>query len=278
MDHRGTDDDRRDDGGGIIFRPTEHERNLEELQSAQARLRNDLIPKIARIGTGLLGSPLLYPWRDEIARKVEQVLNLLVDLHTRLGVLLLTGPLPITLWRTADEWTQIRSRTSSVAGDLGATNREVHVRWKGAAADAYHSIIPAHVAAANRLAMVADSVQNALAWAALAAATFYAALLGAVLAATAAIITAIAMAATVTGALAALVMVLATVAGLMAQLGVLTAATTEVFGRLRVWLNDVVSEMNDNAAFPGGTWPASREEWYADATVTDGDARWSVQA
>jgi hypothetical protein len=39
---------------------------------------------------------------------------------------------------------------------------------------------------------------------------------------------------------------------------------------------DMLGEARDASAFPNGQWPRSRTEWFSDATVTDGDADWSV--
>ena len=35
-------------------------------------------------------------------------------------------------------------------------------------------------------------------------------------------------------------------------------------------------ELVDHSQFPGGHWPAAVAETYADATVADGDAKWSI--
>jgi hypothetical protein len=276
MDHR-KDDGRGDELRWVELGPVEHEQTVEELRGAHARLRDEVIPRVAQVGAALLASPLLIPWHDEIARRLERILNRLAEFDTRLAALLASAALPLRLWRTAKEWTHVRGTASDVAGDLGVTNLEVHVRWQGAAADAYQKIIPAHAAAAARLASVADSTQYALGWGALAAATFFAALLGVVLTSIAGIVTAVAMAATVTGALSGFVLIFAITAVMLGQLAALIVAGTEAFSRLKIFLTDMLSEVRDNSAFPGGAWPLSRDEWYSDASVTDGDADWSVR-
>jgi hypothetical protein len=35
-------------------------------------------------------------------------------------------------------------------------------------------------------------------------------------------------------------------------------------------------ELVDHSQFPGGHWPGAVAETYADATVVDGDAKWSI--
>jgi hypothetical protein len=239
-------------------------------------LRDEVIPRVASLGTVLFSTPLLIPWHDDITWRLERLLNQLVDFYSRLGGLLTIGRLPFRLWDNAEAWTRIRGEASDVTGDLGVTNRDVHVRWKGAAAEAYDAIIPAHMAAATRLATVADTVQTALTWAAVVGAVFYSGVLAVTLQTLAALGTAVAMARSVPTAVVGLVLALTAVAGVTVQLSTMVVVAAEAFSRLQIFLSDMLSEMVDNSAFPHGTWPASREELYADATVTDGDAEWSV--
>jgi hypothetical protein len=256
---------------------SEHERRVGELRHLHARIRDEVIPRIAAISTELLSSPLLIPVRPVLRRNLELVLQGINECQYRIGVLLLSATLPVRVWQDATQWTVVRAEVSSVGGDLDVTNRQVHAVWRGLASDAYHRIIPSHVTAAARLSSVADQTQFALTWCAAAGAAFYAMLLALVLEFYAALLVALAAAAP-SGGLGTTVALLMITGGFLSRIGVLITAGVQTSGQLRTWWNELLSEMRDNVAFPNGRWPHSRTEWYIDATVTDGDADWSLRA
>src|SRR5688572_27181308 len=108
----------------------EHERRVEALRHLHARIREEVIPRIAAISTELLSSPLLIPVRPVLRQSLELVLQGLNECQYRIGVLLLSASLPVRVWQDATLWTQVRAQVSSVGGDLDVTNRQVHVSWR----------------------------------------------------------------------------------------------------------------------------------------------------
>lgn len=256
-----------------------HEQVIEALSKLHARLTGELIPAVRRLAN--VTHPALLPWRAVIVEKVDQSLQRLQDLDETLQWLRQSGPLPIQLWLTASEWTPLRTVVSSVAGELSVTNREVHLRWQGIAADTYAAVIPSHREAAQRLATAADTLQFALNWAASAVAQMYAAVLGLIvglfgagLVALAAAVTAV----TAVGAVAGLVALLVAVGTVLGAVSTLLVTAMQTLGTGRTWLSKAASELADHAAFPDGRWPAARPEWFLDTTTADGDpSDWTVR-
>ena len=61
----------------------------------------------------------------------------------------------------------------------------------------------------------------------------------------------------------------------------LGSAVTALITSLGIQASQLVTlhgEALDRSAFPGGRWPDAVAGRYADATVTDGDAGWSLRA
>jgi hypothetical protein len=257
-------------------RAASHAHTVEALQAAHARLRDQVIPAVSAVIASLESSPWLLPLRGIISAKAEAVSRDLRSVEKTVADLMEYLHMPFWLWRDGEEWTRLRDELSSVVGDLGVTNREVHVLWHGAAADAYHTVLPAQVGAAEQLSSSADSIQYVVTWAGTTLAIFFATLLAILLQMIAGLLAALVTAAAVplaVGGLVAAGLVIATAAG---ELAVLILATTDVKGRMKIWTNQILSQLRNNANFPNGEWPVARTEWYDDATVADGDADWSV--
>jgi hypothetical protein len=249
---------------------------IDNLIHLHSRLNTELIPQASRIAVGL--SPVLIPGQGVITDPVTELLRRLATLNQGLGSLLLAWPIPIHMWRAAQEWVSVRHAASGVAGDLGVTNRDVQFRWQGAAADTYRDIVPAHVAAADRLATVADAAQYALSWAANAAGLFFAAVLGIVAGFLGSALIAVATGATGVGAPIAVLMLLILVGTVLTTMTSLFVGASQALGTAQTFMTEMMSEMADDGAFPAGQWPGARPELYNDATVTDGDpSDWSVR-
>lgn len=254
----------------------EYESLLRMLRDLNARLKNDVIPRVAQLS--VITNPILIPWRDQITEQVTRALRMLTDVELQVKLLLLSWPLPIRMWEAAAGWVQVRGMVSSVAGDLGVTNREVHVRWQGIAADTYHAFVPAHAGAATRLATVADTIPFALNQAASAIAEMYAAIIGMLAVLIGSILLALAAALTGAGAVAAVVLIVVVVGTVWTSLPGLITSTAHAIGSMGTWMTRMVSDAMDNTAFPGGQWPAARSELLLDATTADGDpSDWTVR-
>jgi uncharacterized protein YukE len=259
-------------------RAAQHVNTIEMLHTAHTRMRNQVIPTVLAAVESVRTSPWLFPLRGILNARAERVRADLWSAEDLVATLLAPVQLPFWLWRNAERWTEVRAELSAMVGDLNVTNREVHIRWRGVAADAYHAVLPAHVAAAAQLAGATDAIQVALNWAGTTAAIFYAMLVAILLQAMAGLLVAAATVVAVPVAVASLVAIAMIAATLLGELAVLVVVTTEAFARMKVWMTEVLSEARDNSSFPNGQWPAARTKWYSDATVTDGDADWSVPA
>lgn len=262
----------------IRDRQAQHARTAEALLRAHARLRDEVMPAAASAIRAVQTSPA--PWlvlgRGLIAPKLQQIWNGLSSLEGLLATLLSPIQIPFWLWHNAERWARLEGEVTGMVGDMNITNREVHLRWHGAAADAYDKVLPAHVAAAAQLGTSADTIQRSLTWAGTAAAVFYAALLAILIQFTAGFLTAMATAMSVPFAVMGIVAMFMVISVALAELGALVVVGTEVFARMKIWMIELQTELNDNSAFPNRRWPPSRTDWFADATVTDGDADWSV--
>lgn len=253
-----------------------YEQVIDDLKHLHSRLNTELIPQVSRIAVGL--SPVLIPGQGLITDPLSELVRRLGTLDNKLGSLLLAWPIPIRMWRAAAQWVSVRHTVAGVAGDLGVTNRDVQFRWQGFAADTYREIVPAHVAAAERLAIVADSTQYALNWAANAAGMFYAAVLGIMVGFLGAALIAVASGATGVGAPVAVLMLLILVGTVLTTMTSLFVGAAQALGTAQTFMTEMLSEMADDGAFPGGQWPGARPELYNDATVTDGDpSDWTVR-
>ncbi len=260
-------------------REAHHQATVAALHRAHDRLRDDVLPLLDRALsaahasapftalTGIVTSHTLVRMRDD-ARLAEEFL----------AMLLVPAHLPLDLWRNGERWTQVRAGMSGVAGDLMVTNREVHVTWRGAAADAYHAVLPAHVAAAHQLADGADSLALATSRAGAIVATFYVALLAATLKGISSMLVG------ASAAIAGPAILVKTGLGIggsvtfIEQLNAVVTDAVEAMSNVRIWTTEVMSEARNVAALPAGQWPKANTRWYNDATVTDGDADWSVIA
>jgi hypothetical protein len=249
----------------------DYEQLLGHLHDAQQRIDNeyrhlsDLMSRYWVVG-GVVDA---WAW---IQRAAE-------DFIYQLGVTLLDAPVPIRFWECANGWTAIRADVTLVSGDLSDGNpiRTIHNHWTGFAASNYYRIVPLHQAAANELGIVADKVQQALSWTAEAASAFYISVLGETLALSATLFAAGIAMASIVGIPEALAAVAAALGQALGALATSLVAASGAYCWSKVFVYNVRSELHNDAAFPGGRWPSSQSDGYKDATVTHGDAEWSLR-
>jgi hypothetical protein len=153
----------------------------------------------------------------------------------------------------------------------------VDYHWQGRAAEAYKTVIPAHNAASARIGVMADKAQTALGWSVSAALAFYAGLLLLVIRLIAAFVGVLAILGTVVFSWAGLALALKEAGVKAAEIGALVVLLATAIGTQVIQLGNLHSEAADASAFPGGHWPGSLTDRYSDATVTDGDAEWSIE-
>jgi hypothetical protein len=252
---------------------------VSALGEARARLHGQVIPAVTGVFTALRSTPWLIPWRDTITDTWLKTEARLEGADGIIDKLLSVATLPPALWRVAMGWTGVRAELSHVVGDLGVTNREIHVFWQGTAAGTYERVLPAHVSAAAQLGGVADTIQYAADWAGSAGATLYTAVLAAVVEGLGSILSAAAAAIAVPFVpIAAAVFLLMAAGDMFDRLAALMATAVDTFSRMLTWGNEMLSEMRDTSAFPNGVWPEAHADWLRNATVADGTAEWSVVA
>jgi hypothetical protein len=184
---------------------------------------------------------------------------------------------PILMFKYAWDWQDIRSTATGVVGDLKPEALSVDMHWKGDAADAYVRVIKPQSDAAARVGTISDKTATALTVCAVAALAFYIALGVILVKFIAATVTAIVAfgSAVFSWAGAALIVEEAAV-----NSGLIIAAVTTltaVLGTQASQMTVLHGEATDGSAFPGRQWPNATTANFSDATVTDGDADWSLQ-
>ena len=184
---------------------------------------------------------------------------------------------PILLISDIRTWGDVRGVATTFVGELQPAALSVDYYWKGGAAEAYKSVIPAHTAAAARIGVMADKTQTALGWSVSAALAFYAGILVVVIQLIVAFVGVLAILGTVVFSWAGLALALKEASVGYVEIAALTALLATAIGTQMVQMGTLHSEAADASAFPSGHWPGSHTDRYSDATVTDGDADWSIE-
>lgn len=185
---------------------------------------------------------------------------------------------PVVYFQDAYQWGTVRGTAGGVAGQLRPDVLAAGWLWHGRAAAAYQRATALQDAAAVRLTTLADKTESAVGLVAISGATFYTAL-GVILVQAAG--TLLAAAATVPVGPLALAGWVAAAADLAVTQSAVIAACTALTASLAVQAEKVAAihgEAVDTTAFPGGHWPDPVTATYADATVRDGDADWSLRS
>jgi hypothetical protein len=249
----------------------DYEQLLGHLHDAQQRINDEYRHLSDLMGRYWIVGGVVDAWAW-IQRNIE-------DFIYQLGVTVLDAPVPIHFWECANGWTEVRGDVTLVSANLSDGNpiRTIHNHWTGFAANNYYRIVPLHQAAANELGIVADKVQQALSWTAEAAAAFYITVLGQTLALSATLFAAGIAMVTIVGIPEALAAIAAALGQALSALATSLVAASGAYCWSKVFVYNVRSELHNLAAFPGGSWPSSQSGGYSDATVTDGDAEWSLR-
>jgi hypothetical protein len=243
---------------------------------------SDLSVHLDRIGPATQAAasqPLMPPWlRDAVRTAGEKLKELGSWLLEKITELLKGAGAPITFLVKAYEWQSIRSAASAVAGDLKPEALQVGRLWHGAAAAAYTRQIPPQGNAAARVSSIADKAASSLGICGAAGLTFYVALAVIVYQYINTMIVAIAALGSVVFSLEGLALVIAETE---VTSGMLIAAVAALVALLAVQAQQLAAlhgEAADAGAFPGGQWPNACASQFSDATVTDGDADWSLRS
>ncbi|MEU6266873.1 hypothetical protein [Saccharopolyspora shandongensis] len=240
----------------------------------------ELTGQIAQIGpaaaAAIQAGWVPQPVKDAIAWCAELLEEAATAVCEVIVDLLKAAVAPILMYVRAWEWQSLRGRASSVAGRLTPEALIADDKWHGAAADAYTAAIKPQGQAATRIGTIAGKTAGALALCASAGVAFYVSL-GFILAKyIQTMVAAIAAfeSAVFSWAGAILVVEETTVGG-----GLITAAVGALATVVATQAAEMVAlhgEAVDGTDFPLGAWPDPARNPFADATVSDGDADWSL--
>jgi hypothetical protein len=214
--------------------------------------------------------------RDALAWCVEQLVDIGTAMLDVFAEVLRGAGAPLRFLDTAARWDEVRGGATGVVGALNPALLPATGAWYGDAAAAYLRASKPQIDAAARLGVVADKVSTALLQVALGGVAFYISvelILGQLLAALGAALVAFA-----SGVLAPVGIGLCVEEAAVTP-GLLATAVTSLVTSLGVQVSHFVAlhgEALDRSAFPAGRWPDATTGRFADATVTDGDADWSL--
>lgn len=184
---------------------------------------------------------------------------------------------PFTMWNQHNTWNDVQGKVSAVGSTLGPDALKVGREWSGEAADSYAKTASGQSAAVDRVAAVASSVADALRNCAVGGMVFGVAVAGAIGMFVVEAAAETAATASVVGAPPAAV---AGGVSTVKVIGLIVAAVTalvSLLGTQVAGMGTIESELNDATAMPGNHWPDPQGKSFSDATVTDGDADWSVR-
>ncbi|KOX08629.1 MULTISPECIES: hypothetical protein [Micromonospora] len=262
----------------MSFTLAQYEATMDKLSSKMT----DLSDKLDKVDPTVRRAVDRWFITQGIADRLIWVGNKLLELGSaildKIAELLKGAAAPVTFFFTASEWQGVRGLATDVSGELKPEQLGVARVWHGQAADAYIKQIKPQSDAAARIGVIADKTATALNTCAVAGLAFYVAL---------AVILTKFIIATI-AALAALGSVVFSWAGAAliveeaaVNTGMIIAAVSTLTAVLGAQASQMVAlhgEAIDASAFPGGNWPDAAPGHFSDATVTDGDADWSLQS
>lgn len=242
---------------------------------------NDLSVKIGQIPAA--ANAAMNQWyipqavADAIRWIAEKLVNLLTGMLNTIKDLLKGAIAPIRMFMDSFAWQDIRGVSSGVSGRLKSTALQVDDVWKGTGRDAYVNIVPPQSNAADRIAKIATSTHATLTICAAAGLAFYVALGVIVVKLIAAAIAAIAAFGSAVFSWAGALIILEEAGVNTGLIIAAVGALTALLGAQAAQMGSLHGEAVDASMFPGGRWPDPATGTYNDATVTDGDADWSLR-
>ncbi|MFI2666693.1 hypothetical protein [Micromonospora carbonacea] len=209
-----------------------------------------------------------------LGRETVRVGKFLIDLFVDL---LKGASAPIFMFMDAWEWMDVRGAASGVASALTTQHLVVDDSdWSGKARDAYVAHVDSQSKAASQIASIASSSSAHLLACAGAGAGFYATLAVVLVKLIAAAITAAAAYGTAVFSWAGAALILGEAGISTLTIGTAIVTLTVFLGTQATTMVNLHGEAVDSTSFPGGKWPSANSSTYNDATVTDGDADWSL--
>ena len=184
---------------------------------------------------------------------------------------------PVRFFFIAKDWEDVRGLATNVSGQLKPELLGVGRVWSGAGEEAYVKQIKPQADATARIGTLADKTASALDTCAIAGLAFYVTLGVILIKFIAATITAIAALGSVVFSWAGASLIVEEAAVNTGMIIAAVAGLTAVAGAQASQLVVLHGEANDTSTFPSGQWPDATPTQFSDATVTDGDADWSLQ-
>jgi hypothetical protein len=256
--------------------PTDLERAVEAVRARLAEVPAHVARVRAAVAMAvdqpLLPEPVvaaIITMADRVVSSAARIAATLQDLLEGVGA-------PIAMFSYASGWIDVKGGATAVQGRLRVDQLPAKAHWKGVAADRYATAIATQSGAAGRVAAVAGNAAIALSTCAGAALLFYVALGVIVVQLITGLVAAVAALLSEVFSWAGLLGALAEVEITGAQLIALITSLTALLGAQALWMINLRGELVDHSQFPGGHWPGAVADTYADATVTDGDAKWSI--
>jgi hypothetical protein len=258
------------------FDPADLERAVETVRARLSALPAHVATVRGAAATAVAQPLLAEPVVTGIIEAAERIVTSAIRIAVTVEELLEGAAAPVAMFCYAGAWIEVKGRATDVQGTLRVDQLPAKAYWHGVAADRYATAITTQSGAAGRVAAVAGDAAVALGTCACAALLFYIALgvilfqlIAGLIAAAAALLSQVFSWAGLLGALAEI-----EITG--AQLVALITSLTTLLGAQALWMINLRGDVADHSQFPGGHWPGAVADTYADATVADGDAKWSI--
>jgi len=250
---------------------------LDKLNSGTQELSSKL-QQVIPAANAALTSPLLPDFvRDAIIWLARKIVELGRALLEKIIELLKGAVAPIYMFKYAFTWQDIRGQATTVVGNLRPERLSVGRHWHGEAASAYDKAIKPQSEAAERIGAIADKTSTSLTVCAAASLAFYIALGVILVKFIAATIAAIVAFGTAVFSWAGAAIIVEEAGVNSALIITLVGALTAALGAQASQMSSLHGEAVAGGVFAGGRWPVSTSGQFSDATVTDGDADWSLQ-
>ena len=256
---------------------TQYQAAVDELTTGLRDLRTRL-GQVGPAATAAANHPLLPPGVGQLVLSAgEKLVELGSWLLEKVTELLKGAGAPFSFIEYGPDWQDVRGLASGVAGDLTPEALEVSRLWQGSAADAYVRQIPPQGRAASSIAALADKTSTSLFVCVGAGLAFYLALGVIVYQYIMTLTTAIGALGSVVFSWAGLLLVVEQTTVTSGMVIAAVSALVALLGTQAQQMGTLYGQAVDTTAFPGGQWPNARANQFSDATVTDGDADWSVK-
>jgi hypothetical protein len=259
------------------FSEEQYRAAIDKIRSGLTEL-NAKIQQIPGAANAAVANPdMPQAVRDAVIWLTKKMVDILTAIVNKIIELLKGALAPIYMFRYAYGWQDVRGMSSGVVGNLRPEALRVNRYWTGAASDAYNRAVKPQSEAVAKIGSIAERASTSLNVCAAAGLAFYVAI-GVI------VVKFIAAAVAVIAALGSIVLSWAGLALIVEEAAVNTGMIIAVVAALTALLGAQASQMAvlhgeaiDTSAFPSGRWPESTSDTFSDATVLDGDAKWSLR-